>query len=161
MEQPGSDKNKTIRRMKKGSGIISAVCILSALIYIIVAIARLRLIMNEHGFDDLVKWTMTGDIVTYGMNSTVMLLASAVFFRISENGCPFIPSNILIVRAIGALMILSGMFSAAFPAVMTGNMRMLVGMINPSGIASGMLVIFISYIMHYAALLQVESDETL
>lgn len=154
------NKNETIRKMKNGSGIIAAVCLISACVYVVSVITQFN-IMNNDSFDLANRWSLIRNMFTYGMNSCIMFLAFAVFFRISKNGCPFIPSNILIVRAIGVLLILSGILSAVIPAVMTGYKGFLMGMISPSGIASGMLVIFISYIMHYASLLQVESDETL
>ena len=160
MEQQTVSKIETIRKMKTGSGVIGAVCMVSVVIYIVAAIMMFITMKEIHGGPES-RQAFIKNIFSYGMDSCVMFLASAVFFRIARNGCPFIPSNILIVRVIGAILILNGVISAAIPAVMLETPKLLVSMINPSGIASGLLVIFISYIMHYASLLQVESDETL
>ena len=160
MEQQILTKNETIRKIRSGSGIIAAVCIVSALFYIIAMFSIYKSMSGSHSSIET-KQILIRNIISYGIDTFVMFLASTVFCRIAKDGCPFTSFNIMTVRAMGALLILNGVLGGVIPAVMSGSLKFLLSMINPSGIASGMLVLFISFIMHYAVLLQIESDETL
>lgn len=152
-------KDEAISRIKKGSTIIAILCIIAAAFnLLIVGIELYGLLKNSAEPHNGYRFRM---MTGYGINSVILLGTAAVFLRISKNGRPFTRGNILLVRGIGVLFLVNAVLPMLINALVDANPNMLLSLLDPTGIVEGVLFLFVAQILHYGALLQQESDETL
>ena len=154
-------KNETISKIKKGSLIIGVLCLLSALIYALLAFTPLGFESAAGNSSPIYKANMVRMRTSSGMTFVTMLCTSAVFFRIHKSGKPFSRGNIIIVRVMGAVTIANSFIPAGLYSALLHDTKMFVGSLSGAAIVSGLLILFIAQIMYYGSLLQQESDETL
>ena len=154
-------KTETISKIKKGSLIIGVLCLLTAIFYALLAFTSLGFGSASAEGGAIYKATVIRIRSLFAFNFATMLCASALFYRIRKSGKPFSRGNIIIVRTMGGLTILSGFVPALLYAAVLKDPKMLVGVFDAGAIVSGLLILFIAQIMHYGSMLQQESDETL
>ena len=160
MEQT-ENKNSAIHKIRKGSLVIAILCVLAAAFNALVAVSP-QIGLANYGSDALSKFGMLKTVAGAWFNAAILLCASAVFFRISKSGMPFEGKNIFIVRVIGILCILNAFVPTVMAQGISGaDLHLLLGVLWSSAAIEGILFLFIAQIMHYGALLQQESDETL
>ena len=152
-------KTEAITKIKKGSIIITVLCIIAAAFNLLVVGIELHelLTKGEASHSGYLARVMIG----YGINCVILLSTAAVFFRIFKSGRPFTRGNILLVRGIGVLFLVNAVLPTLINAVIDGNPNMLASLLDPTGAVEGILFLFVAQILHYGSLLQQESDETL
>ena len=154
-------KNETISRIKRGSLIIGGLCLLTALIYALLAFTPLGFGSAAYGGDPISRANIVRMRASSGITFATMLCTSAVFFRIHKSGKPFSRGNIIIVRVMGVVTIANSFVPAGLYAALMHDPKVFVGAFSGASIVSGLLILFIAQIMYYGSLLQQESDETL
>ncbi len=155
-------KEQVIKKLKKGSGIITVLCLAAVVFDLCLLIAHGKNIAAYgSGWEQPMLYSKYRECITFGINSVIMLIAAVLFFRIAKNGMPFTAGNIRLVRIIGVLFLLNAAIPSVAAAGISNGDFGYASIINPLALVEGLLFLFISYIIRYGAMLQQESDETL
>ena len=157
------NKNQIIKNLKRGGICFTIASFILLLINLYGAIAVLRL----EPYSQMQAGTrfQAVDISTvFVFNALCLLLAALMFLRIAKDSRPFTQKNVHTVRNIGILFLLGSVCPALAGNIATGFEvfgKMSQQFFRPNDIIAGVILLFIAYIMHYGAMLQQESDETL
>ena len=154
-------KNRAIAQIKSGSRLIALICFAAAAFNALTAAAP-YIGLIDYGSDQLTRFGVVRMVSGSVISAIIMVCAAAVFLRISKNGIPFAPVNILTVRVIGGLLLANAVIPMAVSLAVSGvGWKMFPSALLSSSMLAGVLFLFIAQIMYYGALLQQESDETL
>ena len=157
------DQNQIIHNLKKGGICFAVVSVILLFINLYGAVTVLML----EPYSQMMAGTkfQAVEISTiFALNALCLLLAVLMFIRIAKDGRPFTKKNVRTVRNVGIVFLLSAFCPALVGNIVTGFEvfgKMAHRFIRPNNIISGVLLLFLAYIMHYGAMLQQESDETL
>ena len=159
------NKEQIMAKLKKGSMLTAVICAVSSLADLVSATYIFRC-----GFSEMQPGTryQVAEICTALLFIAAIVAAAALlFYRIAKNGIPFTQQNARTVCIIGILFLLRSILppAAGWLASDTETFRYSVRLLNYGNcirpIFEGLLCLLIAYIMHYGAMLQQESDETL
>ena len=151
------NKEALTGKLKKGSLWICIVCVL-AVLFNVTAVTILCIRYRLADLPDPVsRYSVIREYITYGIGAVIMLLAALLFFRIAMSGIPFSAKNVRTVRIIGILFLLN----AVIPSVIIGGVITPFYTANYTSLIEGLLLLFITHVIRYGAVLQQESDETL
>ena len=163
------DKDSIIKKIKSGSLFSAIICALAAAVNVVASLSFLKPVYVGQGqkrvvlaYGGLQGYMMWKNSITFAMLAVTMLIAAVMFFRISQTGKPFTGKLTKLTRLVGILLIANAIVPGLIAFVITGfRTDTYPLMLNPSSLIEGLLFLFIAYVIHYGALLQQESDETL
>lgn len=155
-------KNKVIGQIRSGSRMITVICLIASLFNLLMTAAPFIGVV-EYGSDPASRSSMLRNVSGSAISVIIMLCAAAVFWRISRSGAPFERVNVRLVRIIGVLLVADAVLPTLAMLLVNSGMGsafLMAPLVSPA-MLEGVLFLFIAQIMHYGALLQQESDETL
>ena len=167
------DIDNIIKKIKNGSKFSAIVCALAAAGNVIATLGFLftPIYVGQgqsavvHEFIGLQGCVTLKNLITYAVCALIMLIAAVMFFRIAKTGKPFTRTMTKLTRLIGILFvanaIVPGLIGCALSNYHIDGADGFLVLLNPTSLIEGLLFLFIAYVIHYGALLQQESDETL
>ncbi|MBR3420414.1 MAG: DUF2975 domain-containing protein [Oscillospiraceae bacterium] len=164
MTKSAKSKTAIIAWLKKCSIAVCVLCAISAFFNLKGGLQMLFMTGNAEPGAYIFEIFRKG--ITCLLLTVIMGMGAVMFFRISKEDSPFRDRNVRTVHIIGVLFLVTAFVPAPAAFVIStltgaGPSAIEALLINLPTAAIGLLMLFIGQILHYGAMLQQESDETL
>ena len=154
-------KRLILQKIHKSSIVMGIGCLSGVLLQAVILLSQMQLAFNKMA-NLTARMSSQRMVMSAIFSIVILLMAALVFFRMSRSDKPFTGNKTKVVLLVAVLMLVKAVVIAGMTAAATASwMAGAATLISQTSLLEGMLFLFLTLILHYAEMLQQESDETL